>query len=239
MAGVLLNVADIRHRSRVNGPGARAVVWVQGCTIGCPGCFNPHTHPHRPVRLIDPAALGRRLARVPGSAGLTIAGGEPFEQAQACAILAATVQARERSVMVFSGYTYACLHRSAHPAVREFLAAIDILVAGPYVARRRGDGTGWRGSTNQTVHGFTERGRQAIAAAGSGVPVIELATDGVGLMSTGFPAAEDQQWLDQLGACAGSSPPTAKPSGVQACVRNVPDHLQRGPSSPVKRHVAG
>ena len=29
-------------RSRANGPGARFVVWFQGCTLGCPGCFNPH-----------------------------------------------------------------------------------------------------------------------------------------------------------------------------------------------------
>ncbi|MBI2299030.1 MAG: radical SAM protein [Armatimonadetes bacterium] len=32
-------------RSRANGPGCRAVIWVQGCTLGCLGCFNPQTHP--------------------------------------------------------------------------------------------------------------------------------------------------------------------------------------------------
>ena len=31
-------------RSRANGPGTRAVIWVQGCSLGCPGCFNPKTH---------------------------------------------------------------------------------------------------------------------------------------------------------------------------------------------------
>ena len=31
-------------RSRANGPGVRAVIWVQGCSLGCPGCFNPQTH---------------------------------------------------------------------------------------------------------------------------------------------------------------------------------------------------
>ncbi|MCU0780030.1 MAG: radical SAM protein [Akkermansiaceae bacterium] len=31
-------------RSRANGPGWRSVVWVQGCSLGCPGCFNPQTH---------------------------------------------------------------------------------------------------------------------------------------------------------------------------------------------------
>ena len=31
-------------RSRANGPGSRFVVWMQGCTLGCAGCFNPTTH---------------------------------------------------------------------------------------------------------------------------------------------------------------------------------------------------
>ena len=30
--------------SRANGPGRRFVVWFQGCTLGCAGCFNPATH---------------------------------------------------------------------------------------------------------------------------------------------------------------------------------------------------
>ena len=37
----------IEPRSRANGPGARFVVWLQGCTLGCPGCFNPATHARR------------------------------------------------------------------------------------------------------------------------------------------------------------------------------------------------
>ena len=30
--------------SRANGPGIRAVVFFQGCSIGCPKCWNPSTH---------------------------------------------------------------------------------------------------------------------------------------------------------------------------------------------------
>ena len=30
--------------SRVNGPGLRAVVYFQGCTLGCRDCWNPETH---------------------------------------------------------------------------------------------------------------------------------------------------------------------------------------------------
>ena len=41
---MLIQVAGLIDDSRVNGPGRRVVVWVQGCTLGCLGCFNPGTH---------------------------------------------------------------------------------------------------------------------------------------------------------------------------------------------------
>ena len=45
--------------SRANGPGPRAAVWFQGCTLGCPGCFNPDTHPHEPrLVILDDPVLG-------------------------------------------------------------------------------------------------------------------------------------------------------------------------------------
>ena len=45
---LFLNIATTMTRSRANGPGVRAVIWVQGCTIGCPGCYNNFTHEHAP-----------------------------------------------------------------------------------------------------------------------------------------------------------------------------------------------
>jgi anaerobic ribonucleoside-triphosphate reductase activating protein len=31
--------------STANGPGERVVVWVQGCSLACSGCWNSETHP--------------------------------------------------------------------------------------------------------------------------------------------------------------------------------------------------
>ena len=43
--------------SRANGPGLRAVVFFQGCTVGCVGCWNPRTHPfHGPEVTVDALA---------------------------------------------------------------------------------------------------------------------------------------------------------------------------------------
>ena len=97
MSEMLLNIADIRHRSEVNGPGLRSVVWVQGCSRRCLGCINPHTHAHEPVKLLDPQYLARKLVDITDTVGITLSGGEPFEQARGCAILAETVKAAGKS----------------------------------------------------------------------------------------------------------------------------------------------
>ena len=56
-----LRVHRFLPHSYANGPGARAVIWVQGCTLGCPGCFNPATHPHAGGELMPIATLFRRI----------------------------------------------------------------------------------------------------------------------------------------------------------------------------------
>jgi len=200
MTELLLNVADIRLKSRVNGPGVRSVVWVQGCTIGCPGCFNPHTHPHEGRRLIDPKRLGWKLAEEPDIDGVTISGGEPFEQSVACSILAAAVRKRGLSIMVFSGYSLAQLQQSSDLAVSQFLAEIDVLVAGPYIRSKSLIGHSWRASANQTVHRLTDRIRTAVNTPSDSQPVVEVTTNGKAMSCTGFPAKIDQQWLARLAA---------------------------------------
>jgi anaerobic ribonucleoside-triphosphate reductase activating protein len=40
----MLNLYALWPRSHANGPGVRLVLWFQGCTLGCPECFNLTTH---------------------------------------------------------------------------------------------------------------------------------------------------------------------------------------------------
>ena len=63
--------------SRANGPGLRAVVWFQGCTLGCPGCFNPATHASHGGATADTVSLANEilLAGEPIE-GVSISGGD-------------------------------------------------------------------------------------------------------------------------------------------------------------------
>ena len=90
--------------TRAEGPGERTAIWVQGCAIRCPGCFNPHLWGSRGGEQVVPHELARRVLDA-GTDGLTLLGGEPFDQAAALARVAAEVGAAGRSVMTFTGYT--------------------------------------------------------------------------------------------------------------------------------------
>ena len=160
MSDFLLNVSATMSRSRANGPGLRAVVWVQGCTIGCAGCYSSATHPHAAASLIRPSEISEWILSIPDIEGITFSGGEPFEQA---AGVLETIQAiREEkgsdfSVFVFTGFELEVLQRSEDDNVLTLLEYIDILSAGPYDYKLRDQKLLWRGSRNQSLHFLTQR----------------------------------------------------------------------------------
>lgn len=193
----LINIANIKHRSRVNGPGLRSVVWVQGCTLKCPGCFNSHTHAHKVVKLFDPVELGQTLIEIADTEGVTISGGEPFQQAAACAFLAETLQKASRSVMVFTGYPYDRIENSTDTSIKAFLNHIDLLVAGPFMQKLLCREP-LRASRNQRVIFRTDRLRRAVRHMHADAPLAEMTADGDYLSFTGFPDPKDIKWLKQI-----------------------------------------
>jgi anaerobic ribonucleoside-triphosphate reductase activating protein len=156
MTSLQLHVHQWLPASRANGPGLRAVVWVQGCSLGCPGCFNPTTHPFGagetwPVERLAAAILERRNELE----GVTVSGGEPFQQSKALAAFLAIVRRESHlSTLVFSGY---CLEELA--SIRyapEALRHVDLLLAGRYEAAQR-LARDLLGSANKTAHFLTAR----------------------------------------------------------------------------------
>ena len=95
--------------SRANGPGLRAVVFFQGCEVGCVGCWNPKSHQFRgPEVTVDVVAQEVLKSRQEHSLeGVTFSGGEPMQQADSLLRLIRCLrqQAPELSFGMFSGYT--------------------------------------------------------------------------------------------------------------------------------------
>ncbi|MGE0495694.1 MAG: 4Fe-4S single cluster domain-containing protein [Vulcanimicrobiota bacterium] len=142
--------------SRANGPGLRAVVWVQGCSLGCAGCFNPHTHSFRAGRVIQVPDLIDRLRDLPVQ-GLTLSGGEPLQQPRGVLALIAGLKAvTDFSMLLFTGFEWGEIQAS--PARRAVVEMCDLVVAGRFEAGQH-QGRNLLGSSNQTVHFVTPRYR--------------------------------------------------------------------------------
>ena len=130
--GSLLNIAAFLPVSYSNGPGRRAVVWVQGCSRNCYGCFNQEMRPFINKELIAVQELAERILAIEDIEGVTFSGGEPFEQAKPLAELAERLANRGLTIVIFTGYTAPELADGNNPDWQRLLAAADLLVAGPY-----------------------------------------------------------------------------------------------------------
>ncbi|MBE2248857.1 MAG: radical SAM protein [Myxococcus sp.] len=154
-----LRIAQKIPDTEAEGPGVRFAVWVQGCTLRCPGCCNPEMFVHgKGAFEVEPAALAAEVLATPAVEGLSILGGEPFEQAAEVAALARLVKAGGKTVMVYSGYTLEELQQRAQqePGVQALLEAADLLLDGRYDETKPETARRWVGSTNQTLHFFTD-----------------------------------------------------------------------------------
>jgi anaerobic ribonucleoside-triphosphate reductase activating protein len=95
--------------SRANGPGLRAVVFFQGCSLGCKNCWNQNSHAFVGAE-VSLDALAGQVLKVHADyvlEGVTFSGGEPMQQAEALLRLIKQLQraAPALSFGMFSGYT--------------------------------------------------------------------------------------------------------------------------------------
>jgi anaerobic ribonucleoside-triphosphate reductase activating protein len=159
VSGPVVHVAMRIADTDAEGPGRRYALWVQGCSLRCAGCCNPEMLPTEGGERMLVSRLAEELNAhvLKGIEGISLLGGEPFEQAEGLAELAAQARALGLSVMVYSGYTRAELEAREDAATRRLLALTDVLVDGRYVASERDEARRWVGSRNQVVHHLTDR----------------------------------------------------------------------------------
>ena len=187
--------------SRVNGPGLRAVVYFQGCTLGCRNCWNPETHvfagKERSIAEVTDLVVSAHQERA--LEGVTFSGGEPMQQADA--LLALIESLRDRlpglSFGMYSGYSerelsggdYRCrfeLTRGTKQDIwRSIKTHLDFAVLGRYAAGQPST-LSLRTSVNQKLALFSERYREPEFEPQQ----VEIHIDTQGTVQvTGFPVA--------------------------------------------------
>ena len=158
--------------SRVNGPGMRAVVYFQGCNLGCDGCWNPATHTftglsHEAQDVAEQVAAAHKTQFIEG---VTFSGGEPMQQAlDLLEVVRLLKCARpEISIGMYSGYTereldsgrfwtnYGIAQEPRHRGWADIKQHLDFAVLGRFVAARPSKFP-MRTSANQVLRLLSDR----------------------------------------------------------------------------------
>ncbi len=137
-----MRVAGTLSCSFVNGDGARYVVFVQGCRHGCRGCQNPETWDFSGGTEMSVAEIAADYRNRRLLDGITLSGGDPFYQQEACLELLDELPGV--NVWIYTGFEYEEIQDT------ELARRADVLVVGPFVEELRCDGKPY-GSSNQRV----------------------------------------------------------------------------------------
>lgn len=191
-----LGLSRMHYPVTVLGYGTRAGVWTQGCSIGCLGCISRDTwEPAVADQLVDIAELLDWIASCGPVDGLTVSGGEPFEQPEALtALLTGFRDATDNAttdVLLYSGFSAARVQRE----FPDICGLVDAVMTGPFVRGLPGDST--KGSGNQQLLTMTDLGRQRYRYEGdeAGQSGIQVAASGGSLWMIGIPVDGD---MDQM-----------------------------------------
>lgn len=185
-----INLAHFVPCTENEGPGKRAVIWVQGCHFNCEDCCNLDLQPFIAANLVAIESLignVKRAVELYGIEGITLVGGEPMLQAKNLSTLAKFCQKVGLSVIVFTGFKFDLLKIKPLLGSNELLAYTDLLIDGLYLKSRPEKLRNWCGSTNQNFIYLTNRYDSSIETDTRYAPTIEIAVNKNLIRVNGFP----------------------------------------------------
>jgi len=147
-----IHLYQIYHHSTVDGPGRRSVVQVAGCSIRCAGCYVPETHERANGKLTSIKNIVEEIDKKSGEHdGVTILGGEPFDQPENLLILVENLKAKNYHLVIYSGYTLEDLLVRDSENISRILDKTDLLIDGAFVRELATNSGEYRGSSNQRL----------------------------------------------------------------------------------------
>ncbi len=144
------------------GPGRRAGIWFQGCSLHCPGCISADTWVPGQGETTVAEVMKTVSPWLAEADGVTISGGEPFEQMDALDSLLRALREEigsGKDVLVYSGQPW----EKISSRVSAWPGLVDAVISDPFI-RSASQTLVWRGSDNQRLHLLTELGRARYTA---------------------------------------------------------------------------
>ena len=199
-------VHGIIEQTQVNGPGKRVGIWTTGCTLKCPGCWNPDTHKHGQGTRWNNYELAKHILVQPNVTGVTFSGGDPIQQIDSLLRCVDYLHMRRPgfSIGLYTGYTLKELDERQYvmyggvvgeapnlmmkPLITwwpELKKHLDFAVMGRFNQNRKSNVYPLRGSVNQELVLFSDR--YTDADFGPQMVEITIAPGGKSAVLTGFP----------------------------------------------------
>ena len=192
MPDVLISAQPFMRLSRLHWPvtvlghGKRAGIWFQGCTLECEGCCSKDTWDSSEEKTVPVASVLAWLKKIPLNDldGVTISGGEPFQQQDALRLLVQEVReyiGEQRDIIIYSGFAWKKIQR----AFSHILSDVDVVISEPYDAN--GEAKYLRGSDNQQLHLLSPLAESRYNNSPETGPSMQVHFDGKSLWMIGIP----------------------------------------------------
>lgn len=156
-----IRISRIHYPVTVLGPGKRIGIWLQGCSNGCRGCQSKDTWSADGGNIVPIDVLiveCRKRWESGGVDGITISGGEPFEQPEALEEL--LVQLHEWTNRLPAPVDYLCYSGKSLEIIQQnypkILPLLDVIIPEPFVKDLPVKPL--RGSSNQQIILLSELG---------------------------------------------------------------------------------
>lgn len=148
-----MRYAQIRRYDVANGKGIRTTLFVTGCTHKCRNCFNELYQDFEYGDEWTEAQTEEIIENLKAEvvSGLSILGGEPFQNAEGILELVKNVknEVPNKDIWIWSGYTYEELRQDS--AKMDLLRECDVLVDGRFIEELKDLTLKFRGSSNQRI----------------------------------------------------------------------------------------
>jgi anaerobic ribonucleoside-triphosphate reductase activating protein len=178
----MLNIYDYQENSQIYGPEKRFVIWFQGCSLKCFGCWNKEMWSNNPKNLFSADEIIKFILYAKEIKGVTFIGGEPLDQNEDLLELTIKLKKLDYSIVLFTGYEKFELKKRYQ---KEIWKNSDIIISGRYIEKYRNINLQWRGSSNQKII-FNSKKYEKYILENSNFCEIEIKKSGEIIIS-GFP----------------------------------------------------
>lgn len=146
------------------GPGERLVIWTVGCSKHCKNCANPELwffDKTKDISIDDLCELITQSTQGKKFDGVTITGGDPFEQLQELLNLLRNLKRLTDDIIVYTGYIYDEIKKNcSNEELNEIKETVTLLIDGQYIDELNDNQCVLRGSTNQNLIFFNGKHKE-------------------------------------------------------------------------------